>query len=1825
MRGKLLTVLIVVIYLFTALSTTPAGKDTIEENACEPFVCDKCDSLLNELASGCDVPGERLSALAQAEDEDYLPIIVMLRPERKSSKRQDMQEETIGDLTRTKNERGFEVINGFSADVKNKKKYIKSNLERLRDNGDVVGVYADRVVSLPEPDTLTAKLETSTQSLGANYIWSTGYSGSGVVVAIIDSGIDYTHPDLGNCTNITSCTKVSGGYDFVNQDDDPMDDQGHGTHCAGIVAANGTKLGVAPNATLLAVKVLNSTGDGTSSQIMHGMDWAFNNNADVMSMSLGGARVPNDGRDVWAIVADSLVDMGAVIVVAAGNDGPGTGGVSSPGCSHRVITVGAVNDKGTIPVSDDDIIDFSNRGPSAFGRLDPDLSAPGVYINSSVPTGACELCDASGYDSLSGTSMATPHVSGAIALMLEKDASLAPAEIRARLMNSAYNLSANHTFEKGAGLLNITAVMSYDSYLWAENDDRWEVTIFPGNNHTGTLKLQNANATASRQFSSFTIIDDLTDIEGDNSISKSYFTLPATTTVPASSEEEVPISLYVPVGSSPSTYGTTLKATTDLGYELRLPIAVTVPLFDDGVIYGTTDDKELGTDVGDMIAYKIVSHNADSVTLNLSWDDAGDDLDLFLFAPSGESLDSSESGVGVSEFISWPDANLSEYWVAVYTYDLNGVVCNYNLTVTYGSDLSVAPANKFINVSKGTQLNLTFTLTNDASADANLNLTVRSLVQGHYNFTEDSVAAGNYDLILFGSNGWPYEDARYLNTQLQWGNSSTDIDLFFVWKNSSTIFYSNSRVSSKHNNTLLGTGVEKIENLDIQSYAKNWADMGLLVQNAKGAVEQSYNLTINLTDVGEVDYCQASPSTIANLGASASQNVSVLINTTGLGANDTYELYFMVDNSTKTFATVPLTLSIMGAVGGGSASNTAPVVTPVLPLDGANETNDTTPDFTFYASDQENNTLSCTLYINSTAYGANASVANATNTTITANASLTNGTYEWHINCTDGEYTNVSETRILTINTTGEVLVYEINISANTTSSTVDNTSTAYYLLTLWNNGDAQDTINLTTNNLNNASMASLNQSTLALGANTSGTVLLSVSDETPGEYNVTVNATSNGNSSESDSTGVITTTVTALDSTAPTVNLVSPANQIWDNDGTVSFVFNATDDMSQILNCSLYVGGSLNSTNESVANGTDTTFDVSGLSDSSSTSWFVRCKDNTSNTGTSSTRTIKVDTTAPSITMVPTNNSVHVTASVSINGSLSDGLSGINTSTFVLTVDGSVVSANLSSNKFNYTTSDLAVGKHNLSAWVYDVAGNFRNLTRTFIINYTEVETNDTYETNGSTVTYENGTDIANATGDLVLTNGTISVPINESTINSTLLQATGNVLVINKANGNITLTNLGTTLRIVMPVFSQGEWSGELRVTTSTTPIATAPTHTNYSLLTINMPVQEVETNFTEYDDTLENVSSNVSVDFNTSANLSGKTFSHQMLFKLNETLMEAVTNGSGRSSNRFAFFMRFSTTFLDDEIQGATLNFRIPKGWMDAKGYDPTSVVVEHLYENGTYAGTLTATYQGLSGRHYYYTVTLTGFSYYGAVATEDEEEDDDGVDEAEEDNSGSGGGGGGISLVGLGKGQDIPEPEEQGEVVGRQEQDYDYGTGFSAHRGSLVKVFSDGTYRTDVLLKLVNGGEDICRVKITEEIPKTVAEHVDDLDFEPEPVIIEEDPVVQWEIPHMEPGETKTFKYSVAKAVNITGMSQPTIESTIIKEAIEITDEPETTPEYTPSASEEEDEKPIAVYLAALAVLLALLAIFLRIYMTKFKQKPVEITRISKDFEPEPKQE
>ncbi|MFL6122259.1 S8 family peptidase, partial [Actinophytocola sp.] len=402
-----------------------------------------------------------------------------------------------------------------------------------------------------------ASLDHSVPQIGAPAAWAAGYTGAGSTVAVLDTGIDATHPDLSDA--------IVGAKNFTDSDSDD-DHFGHGTHVASIItgsgAASGGKYkGVAPDAKLLNGKVLDDFGGGLESWIIAGMDWAAHSGADVVNMSLGSS-APSDGTDPMSQAVDQLTaETGTLFVIAAGNSG---GWIGSPGRADAALTVGAVD-------RNDQLAEFSSRG-TIDGALKPDITAPGVdIVAAKAKNGQIGDPAADGYVSLSGTSMATPHVAGAAAILAGEHPDWQAGQLKSTLMATAKPNDALTVFDQGAGRVDVAkaytatvfstpASVDNGTVQWPHDDDQ-PVTRTVTYTNTGTSPVT---------------LDLSTDLKGPNGSAapQGMFTLtPASLTVPAGGQASATVTTDTKVDAADGEYSGVLTATGG-GQSVRTPVAV---------------------------------------------------------------------------------------------------------------------------------------------------------------------------------------------------------------------------------------------------------------------------------------------------------------------------------------------------------------------------------------------------------------------------------------------------------------------------------------------------------------------------------------------------------------------------------------------------------------------------------------------------------------------------------------------------------------------------------------------------------------------------------------------------------------------------------------------------------------------------------------------------------------------------------------------------------------------------------------------------------------------------------------------------------------------------------------------------------------------------------------------------------------------------------------------------------------------------------------------------------------------------------------------------
>jgi len=380
--------------------------------------------------------------LKEEESKNILPFIKKELPEKE--KIENQQEEVLKRLDNDEFElkNKFSNINAFAGEL------TEEGLEKLKKEKNVESIKIDSIVNI----VLAESIPLIKADKANNLTYNNSYlNGSGQTICVIDTGVDSTHEALQNKIIAEHCycsvnDLGSGGCcpDHTAEDDSAVDDYGHGTHVIGTIASiNNTYRGVAPGSNIVAVKALNSTGSGYTSEIINGIDWCIDNkdtyNITIISMSLGGNRYYDYcDSDSLASAANKAANSGIFVAVASGNNGY-SDSILSPACASNVTSVGSIDD-GSSGTTADTLSSFTNTDEIL------DLLAPGKWVTSTVPRGSCSRCHSSGYNTVSGTSMAAPHVAGVAALLLQyKDllegTSFTPKQIEDRLKDSGKNIT----------------------------------------------------------------------------------------------------------------------------------------------------------------------------------------------------------------------------------------------------------------------------------------------------------------------------------------------------------------------------------------------------------------------------------------------------------------------------------------------------------------------------------------------------------------------------------------------------------------------------------------------------------------------------------------------------------------------------------------------------------------------------------------------------------------------------------------------------------------------------------------------------------------------------------------------------------------------------------------------------------------------------------------------------------------------------------------------------------------------------------------------------------------------------------------------------------------------------------------------------------------------------------------------------------------------------------------------------------------------------------------------------------------------------------------
>ncbi len=356
--------------------------------------------------------------------------------DRKTSEDQKVIVLHDGNLTSEPGASNFKVLPGSSLTVPGNK------ITELAETEGVKGVYKDQKLKvLAVPGKFS---ESEGPSKVDDPRKGHDLKGDGVTMVLIDTGVDPHH------VAFQGGNKIIAFKDFVNGLTEPYDDNGHGTHCASLIAGGGEVPGVAPDAKLVVVKVMDRDGACYLSDAIKALDWCLENKdkygIKVISFSVGGEG-PSEGNSILDDACNNVVDKGITMVVAAGNSGPYPSSIVMPGDASKVITVGAIDNKG-------EIFEKSSRGPTPEGDVKPDLVTLGVDVISALAGSTKD------YSPVSGTSMAVPQVSGSAALILEAEPDLKPADVKRVLIKTADDLGDPEPDNVyGSGSLNLTRAL----------------------------------------------------------------------------------------------------------------------------------------------------------------------------------------------------------------------------------------------------------------------------------------------------------------------------------------------------------------------------------------------------------------------------------------------------------------------------------------------------------------------------------------------------------------------------------------------------------------------------------------------------------------------------------------------------------------------------------------------------------------------------------------------------------------------------------------------------------------------------------------------------------------------------------------------------------------------------------------------------------------------------------------------------------------------------------------------------------------------------------------------------------------------------------------------------------------------------------------------------------------------------------------------------------------------------------------------------------------------------------------------------------------------
>ncbi|MER5850960.1 S8 family serine peptidase [Streptomyces sp. NPDC002012] len=442
---------------------------------------------------------------------------------------------------------------------------VKPRPGKARSGAGAVSPGSAGVAKLWYDGRAEVTLDHSVAQIGAPEAWAEGYDGKGVKVAVLDTGADLNNADI--------APRIAASQSFI-AGETVQDGHGHGTHVASTVVGSGANSGgrykgVAPGADLLVGKVLSNEGSGSESEILAGMEWAVAQHADIVSMSLGVSNPDPDGDALTEAVDWLSASTGTLFVIAAGNDGrKGESTLGSPGVADAALTVGAVD-------GSDVLADFSSRGPRLGDMaIKPEITAPGVDIVAARAAGTAigTPVDAH-YTALSGTSMATPHVAGAAAILAQRHPDWTGQRIKQALAAHSKRSDSQTVYQQGYGRVDIPAALDSTLELSGKADFgliKWQKDTYKKQSRTITFRNAGASDATVTPVASAKGSDGKDVAEGAIVLSSSGLT-DGKLTVPAGGSAEVTVTLDPNVAKA-GQYSGYVTATAADGASVHTPI-----------------------------------------------------------------------------------------------------------------------------------------------------------------------------------------------------------------------------------------------------------------------------------------------------------------------------------------------------------------------------------------------------------------------------------------------------------------------------------------------------------------------------------------------------------------------------------------------------------------------------------------------------------------------------------------------------------------------------------------------------------------------------------------------------------------------------------------------------------------------------------------------------------------------------------------------------------------------------------------------------------------------------------------------------------------------------------------------------------------------------------------------------------------------------------------------------------------------------------------------------------------------------------------------------